>query len=282
MGGQYLVDMLQKNLRRVSVRGWGAHTTLRWVPGHKGNEENERADMEAKKERWEGNPAQTQYFQSNQGRPFQSARQPRYKATKTSWRRMEWMCSPDPRESPDYKRSSTHPHPPIFSLDPWTISQADTLHYLFSLRMGHIPLNKHLHRIRKKDSPLCLECRKEETVFHFLIEYKKYNQSRRKLEAKLNWGARSMQTLLSNHLAIPAPFQYINETGRFNESRDFKFAEEEVARWKEVGERKKGKKKKRKWRQETWHTYHRQTLLKHKPWRDREGHAKWGEGAAEM
>ena len=41
---------------------------------------------------------------------------------------------------------------------------------LIQLRSGHIPLNMYLHRIGKIDSPLCQECRKNETVFHYLIE----------------------------------------------------------------------------------------------------------------
>lgn len=49
MAGQYLVDTLQKDLTRAATRSKVTRTTLRWTPGHEGNNGNERACKEAKR-----------------------------------------------------------------------------------------------------------------------------------------------------------------------------------------------------------------------------------------
>ncbi|KAG2055599.1 hypothetical protein BDR06DRAFT_841946, partial [Suillus hirtellus] len=43
------------------------------------------------------------------------------------------------------------------------------------LHMGHVPLNKHIHRISKSLSVRCLQCNAhEETIKHFLLDCPKY------------------------------------------------------------------------------------------------------------
>jgi hypothetical protein len=63
---------------------------------------------------------------------------------------------------------------------------------LIQLRSRHIPL---MHHIGKVNPPLCLECRKEETVSHYLIECKRFAGPRRKLKARLKREATSIRTL---------------------------------------------------------------------------------------
>ncbi|KAG2335756.1 hypothetical protein BDR05DRAFT_897823, partial [Suillus weaverae] len=44
-----------------------------------------------------------------------------------------------------------------------------------ALRTGHAPLNKHLHRIGKLESPHCPHCANiDETVYHVLITCPQY------------------------------------------------------------------------------------------------------------
>lgn len=49
---------------------------------------------------------------------------------------------------------------------------------IFRLRLGHAGLNKHLFRIKKADSSYCSYCNTEETIEHYLLECKKYDQPR--------------------------------------------------------------------------------------------------------
>ena len=52
--GHYIFDMLHKSLERVINQHPGIKITVRWTPGHKGIEGNERADEEAKRAITEG------------------------------------------------------------------------------------------------------------------------------------------------------------------------------------------------------------------------------------
>ena len=46
-----------------------------------------------------------------------------------------------------------------------------TVHHIFQLRTGHVPLNGYLHRIKPQQSPACPLCNEpEETVNHLLFE----------------------------------------------------------------------------------------------------------------
>ena len=93
--------------------------------------------------------------------------------------------------------------------------------------------------------PLCPAChRKNETTHHFLIECKEYDAHRERTKAILKWDARSIHALLSNPLAIPALFRYINDTQRMKlPNKEVKLSEEELNRWKEA-RKKSGNKRK--------------------------------------
>jgi len=47
--GHYIFNILHKSLEGVRNQHLGIRITVRWMPGHKGIEENERADEEAKR-----------------------------------------------------------------------------------------------------------------------------------------------------------------------------------------------------------------------------------------
>ncbi|KAF8576256.1 hypothetical protein K439DRAFT_1397501, partial [Ramaria rubella] len=53
---------------------------------------------------------------------------------------------------------------------------------LLQLCTGHVPLNKHLHRIGKTISPHCQHCPNKETVHHFLLLCPAHAQHRQILE----------------------------------------------------------------------------------------------------
>lgn len=104
----------------------------------------------------------------------------------------------------------------------------------------------HLHRMGLAESPLCPAChRKNETTHHYLIECKEYEVYREQTKAILKRDARSIRALLSNPLAIPALFRYINDTKRMKlPNREVRLNEEELSRWKEARKKSGNKRKK--------------------------------------
>ncbi|KAG2065251.1 hypothetical protein BDR04DRAFT_1033291 [Suillus decipiens] len=86
---------------------------------------------------------------------------------------------------------------------------------LIGLRTGHIPLNRHLHRIKKADTPYCPHCpRITETVHHLLIDCQHYAHARQALFNALGRNASSIQYLLSDQDATQDLVLFINATER--------------------------------------------------------------------
>jgi len=57
---------------------------------------------------------------------------------------------------------------------------------LVQLKMGHVPLQKHLHRIGKVNSPKCPVCHmRDKTVHHYLIACPAHRATRNQLEIAL-------------------------------------------------------------------------------------------------
>ncbi|KAJ6480995.1 hypothetical protein C8R45DRAFT_831809, partial [Mycena sanguinolenta] len=87
---------------------------------------------------------------------------------------------------------------------------------LFQLRSQHVPLSKHLHRLKKSPTPLCLCCSAaEETVDHYLHFCPAHARARSKLYAA-GRPARYTKNLLSSIKLLPARFTFIQESGRFH------------------------------------------------------------------
>ena len=141
-----------------------------WISGHNNVEGNEAADGEAKMAS-EGDNSDRHLLppQLAEGElPHSlSAVQQAFKATlKEQWKR-RWKTSPRYAHT-----ANIDPSLPSKSYQKFmgNLTRAqDSL--LTQLRMGHIPLNKHLHRLKKSPSPLCPYClHTDESVHHFLFE----------------------------------------------------------------------------------------------------------------
>jgi hypothetical protein len=89
------------------------------------------------------------------------------------------------------------------------------LSLLAQLRTGHVPLNKHLYKIAKTDSPTCPACRsKDESVHHYIMTCQAYRRRHNRLDAGLSRNSRSLQYLLSNPKAFRT-LEFISSTKRF-------------------------------------------------------------------
>ncbi|KAI6011373.1 hypothetical protein PISMIDRAFT_79577, partial [Pisolithus microcarpus 441] len=86
------------------------------------------------------------------------------------------------------------------------------------LRTGHTPLNQHLHRINRSDTPLCLQCGEvsPENVHHFLFQCPRYNRERHVLRQTLRRNATSLPYLLANQEAQAEVIRYVNATKRLS------------------------------------------------------------------
>src|SRR5882762_3191535 len=88
---------------------------------------------------------------------------------------------------------------------------------LFQLRIGHIPLNFHLHRIHKAATAKCPSCNlAPETVHHLLLECPAYDNLRSPLFNEWKHLARDIGFLLSSPKAVPSLLKYVKQTGRLN------------------------------------------------------------------
>ena len=69
---------------------------------------------------------------------------------------------------------------------PWTstgLRSTDTASA--RLRVGHAELNAYLNRFGQRDSPMCPGCRVPETIRHYILECRNYEDSRRTLVTNL-------------------------------------------------------------------------------------------------
>ena len=86
------------------------------------------------------------------------------------------------------------------------------------LRTNHIPLNHHLFRIHRSETPVCPHCQEfiVETVPHFLFACPHYQHERHILQQKLKRKASSKSFLLTNPEALKPLLHFVHATKRFN------------------------------------------------------------------
>ena len=211
----YLIDDLLLSLESVKRRHPGAKLTLRWIPGHRDLEGNERADLEAKRAaRGEASPPDslphrlaTAPLPASLSKVRQTLR-----ASFQATARTEWALSP--RAVHLARIDDSLPSKNFLRLiDPLPRRHASLL---IQLRTGHAPLNLHLHRITKAESPTCPQCgHPRETVAHYILDCVAYGNARARLTSRLGPAAYSLQTLLTEPKAVRLLFHYIHDTRRF-------------------------------------------------------------------
>ncbi|KAJ3907874.1 hypothetical protein F5879DRAFT_939597 [Lentinula edodes] len=88
---------------------------------------------------------------------------------------------------------------------------------LTQLRTGHIPLQKHLHRIHRADTLICPCCEQQpETVFHYLFPCPAHRRARDCFRIRVPRTQWNMSSLLTCRSTLPQLFHYIDDTKRFH------------------------------------------------------------------
>lgn len=218
--GQYILKYAEEALSLAAKRAKDTNSTLdmklRWISAHDDVAGNERADTLAKE-------AATGKVQPAEYCPLLLHDLPKLPHSKAAVRKeahqqvsLQWEAK---------WKKSTH-RAKLERVDPglkigkyldmvgdWKKNRTSII---TQLRTGHIPLNYHLHRIKKADSPLCPHCNnKEETVRHFLTECPAYDIERKELQNGCRNYDLPLKVLLATAEGMKATIEYVQHTKRF-------------------------------------------------------------------
>jgi len=190
---------------------------LQWVPGHEGIEGNEKADTEAKRAA-EGphKNRRNEHYHLIRGIPdSKSATKQTLKAKVRREHEKEFRKSPRYDKAVKYDNKAPSPNFRKMSAK-LTRRQASAL---IQLRTGHVPLQAYLHRFKLSDTPECLTCGDEpETVTHYLMHCRTHERQRRRLRRALGRDQSLGLEILGDERRMRALMEFINDTGRFEES----------------------------------------------------------------
>jgi len=216
--GHHLLLRFRNSIRRLQDKKDldKKDVTVRWIAGHKDVEGNEVADREAKL------AAKGALYSSPKKKLPMSLRKPLPRSISALKQAHNARLKKLWKE--EWTRSPRFPH--MSSIDPSLPSKAfmklignlqkRQAGLYTQLRTGHVPLNKHLHRFKRSDSPNCLQCgdTTPETVHHLLFTCPRYDRERFILERDVGRKAYHVAHLLSNAKAKVHLLRYVNETRR--------------------------------------------------------------------
>jgi hypothetical protein len=203
-------------MRKIKYADPGFHATVRWVPGHEGVHGNKEADKAAKvaaEGRHRSSPRAhlPRYLRDNSlPLSISAIKQAHRERTRARWHTL-WSTSP------------RYHH--LQNIDPLILNCSFTkLTATFSkrltglilgLRTHHLPLNQHLFRLTKVDSPDCLHCTQiEETVHHYLFVCPQYQPERHVLAQALGRKSTSLSHNTSCHKGPPERERQPGSTSR--------------------------------------------------------------------
>ncbi|OJA12401.1 hypothetical protein AZE42_10040 [Rhizopogon vesiculosus] len=214
--GSYLADRFRRMMQKTAKEHPDFNITLHWSPGHEGVHGNEEADKQAKlvaigKHHNSQYSALPRYLQHGSlPLSISALKQAHHKETHTRWTRI-WA------ESPRYAC--------LYQLDPLILKRSFVkltakfskclTGLLLSLHSCHIPLNIHLHRLGKTNSPRCPHCpMTNESIHHYLFDCPHYQRERHILACTLGRQATFLPYLLADAEATPHLTRYVNATRR--------------------------------------------------------------------
>jgi len=210
--GSYLADLFRKHMGKVVKEYANFNVMVRWVLGHEDVHGNEEADKQAKRAA-EGTLNNSQsmkllHFLSHGSLPLsilaliQSQHDNSHQRWLHLWRKLpryQWTNQIDPNllKRSFVKLAATYPKC-LMSL-------------LMNFCTQHIPLNKHLFRLLKSETPSSPHCPdSEETVHHYLFDCPKYHCECHTMSTALGWKATSLPYILTKEDAIQHLVKYVN------------------------------------------------------------------------
>lgn len=191
------------------------HITIRWTPGHRDVPGNERADEEAKRASQEGSSEPDTippYYRSRCLPRSRSAVLQQFTADLKAKVAREWT------KSPRYHRIRRYdPTLPLAKyLDIADRMPRKLAVIILQLRIGHTILNKHLHRIKRADTPVCPACHHEdETIMHYLLHCPAHANAREELHRTRGRSSRVLDKLLVLPKLLPLLLQFVARSARY-------------------------------------------------------------------
>ena len=217
--GHHIFDTLHSYMGSIMDRNHNLRVTLKWIPGHKGIEGNKKADELAKKVVTDGSST-----------PIQLPRQLKdhLPHSKSAWiqafnEKLKTEVQKSWKKSPRFNRlKNTDPTAPTNDYLKLTAKLPRKLtSILTQLQTGHAPLAKHLHHIKKADSPTCPACLQElETVQHLILHRPAHQAARQTLQHWTGGRAINLAKLFTTAKSLRALFCFIAETGCFQYNVD--------------------------------------------------------------
>lgn len=213
--GHYIWDEIHKAAERICRERPGMKITIRWTPGHEGILGNEAADVEAKNAA-QGIITPCRDLPGLLKSPLPISRS----ATKQNYREsLKKRADKSWKKSPRYARFNTSDiSPPANKFHKATSTlRRKQASLLYQLKVGHVPLAKHLHRIKKSETPICPACQEEvESVHHFIIRCPAHQHWRDVMRTEGGINTTSLDHLLGNNRLHKHLFKFIGRTGRLH------------------------------------------------------------------
>jgi len=210
----YIVEEIHELSAALRKRKHNLRITVHWVPGHSDVPRNDLVDLQAKKAA-KGKTSTTTFLPKRRifsnMRDSTAATKRQHKASLKDWAAREF------RTSPRYgKPRQADPATPLSNFMKLTTGLTRAQRAVITqLRTGHCPLNGHLHRIGRADSPICPSCNGNvETPLHYLTLCPAFRHLRTPLIRKLGGRVSEIKFLLSNRRIIPDLLIFIDRTER--------------------------------------------------------------------
>jgi hypothetical protein len=215
--GQYLLNSF-----RTAANGTGCRLTIRWISSHskvKGNEEADRLAKDAANGRSSTRNDLPHILHNRLPSSASATKQSFNAKLKEDWAAI-WNASP--RRPRVAQFGEAFPFTALFKrFNMLTRKQSSTI---LQIRSGHFPLNKYLHKIKKKDSDRCQACDVDEeglsppeSINHFIFDCQAHTEARNELTDEIGLEQFHLPNIMSDVNRIKALTTFINRSGRFRD-----------------------------------------------------------------
>ena len=204
---QYIIRNILQSLDELQNRRPNLEFKIEWVPGHKDIAGNEKADEEAKKAAQEQLTGESMLHYKLKSVQVKKINDDINSAAKKAWNEGT-SCARQLRKMTRPQRYKT-------GVQLYGDLPRKQLANLIRLRTGHCRLNEYLSQRNIVEDPSC-ECGHGiETVKHFLLQCKKYEEQRNELRKKVGQRNMRMGTLLGDPKLVKDTLEFVEKTGKF-------------------------------------------------------------------